>query len=895
MRRRWKLAIVAALGLTGLGTMAWLAAPVVVRWQVQKSLHLAGYPAASINRMTLGFSSADLFGVVLDPQRDLTVARIHVLWRWRDLLGGRLRRVDLDGLELALDLGPQGVDLKPLAPQPTSNPSVPSGEIPVERLVLIGGHLRLRHGAREERWAVSGVLVDAGGGNGLIQGHATGETGSADVRGTVPILGTGIPDIRLDLSEIALDRLGRLSGREDLPPAVLAGTLRWDGSATADLTVASASGPARIHARWQDGQGASGTLDAPGTDLAALVTVAGPWLPPLPVGQPAGKITAQLAWTWRPGFWSMAGPVSLGDASATTALGPWTAGRIAWDGRISSSPGGLVPVGTITLDNLRGEVPLLGSATLTSGRISATGGDWAFQGGLLAGNIQATVEGDAATDLTRVDARVLASGVDLAAWSGRFPGLVPVTVQGTGAVRARVSRLVQSWSGTATVEVAGLTLADPGKSWQAGVEALTAEGGFTWMPGTSPVAQAILRIDRGSVSAAGTAITGLTGTFPFSLGEDPGLSGELTGTIAVAGLTVPARLRARLVDQTLKGRGDARLYDLVDASAEGTVAFTTQGVAADLTLAVPRTVISDPLAIRQIHPALAGITATGAMSASGTLHYQGTTLTPRLHLDLRDGAITLEAKKLAVRGLDLGVDIVELQPLRTAPEQEFNAKEVRLNDQVGTRIGGWWGLSDQRLLIRQWGIDWADGRIGSPLTSIDLETKRLTGDACATKIDLGQVAALAVPGLLTGSGRLTGQVPVTFDWAVPHLALGEGLVKADPPEGDLRFSDRARIAAWIGDGGVMDGDLRKRLVDTVQDFRFTRLELATHREATGGLLAQVVLGGRGRTGATPLELGSLTFNIRGLEDGLIQVLRLQGAPASAPAPKDDTLDRFFGP
>ena len=894
MRRRWKLALVTALGLTGLGLMAWLAAPVVVRWQVQKTLHEAGYPAASIGRMTLGFSSADLYGVALDPQRDLTVQRIHVLWRWRDLLAGRLRRVDLEGLELAVDLGPQGLDLKPLAPQSTGKASTPLDEIPVERLVLIGGNLRLRHGAREERWAITGVLVDAGSGKALIQAHAAGEAGTADLQGTIAVLGTGAPDLRLDLAEVAADRLGRLWGRDDLPPATLGGTLRWDGAASADLAVTSASGPALIHARWSDGTGASGILETPNTDLAALVGIAAPWLPPLPVTQPTGKITAQVTWTWRPGFWSVAGPVSLRGATAATSQGPWTAGRIAWDGRLSSSPGGLEPVGTVTCENLQGTLPLVGPVTLTSGRISATGGGWAFKAGVHVGTLQATVEGDADSDLARVDSRIVATGVNLAEWSGRFPGLIPVTVLGTGAVNARVTRLAQTWSGTANLDVAGLTVTDPGKSWQASVGTLAAEGGFHWIPGNAPVARAILRIDQGAVSAAGAAITGLAGTFPWSLGEDPGLTGELNGTVTVASLTVPARLRARLADQTLKGRADARLFDLVDASAEGTVAFTVAGVTADLTVAIPRTILSDPLAIQRIHPALAGLTATGTVSANGTFHYQGTTLTPRLHLDLRDGAGTWAAKQLSIRGLDLGVDLVDLQPLRTAPEQEFAAKEVRWQDQIGTRIGGWWGLSDQRLLIRQWGIDWADGRIGSPLTAIDFSAKRLTGDACATKIDLGPVATLASPGMLTGSGHLTGQIPVTFDWAVPHLALGEGLVKADPPEGTLRFSDRARIAAWIGDGGVMDGDLRRRLVDTVQDFRFTRLELATRREASGGLLAQVVLGGQGRTGATPLELGSLTFNIRGLEDGLIQVLRLQGAPPPA-AVKDDTLDRFFGP
>ena len=907
MKRRSRILLgTLAVCIAG-GVAVALVLPTVARSRILAALHEAGYPAATLATVHLGWSSATVEGFSLTGDDRLRIARMEAQWTWRRLLGGRVDAVVVSGLSAALDVGPQGPDLTPFLPAhsaapASAPPAAASGwphEVPVGRVILEDSRIVLRHGPLQEQLALTATATDLGGGAAQLTLSTSGSIGSIALAGTV---GPAAQDLRLDLHDLALTRCAALVGREGLPPLSASGRIRWDGTAQVALELTAPSGQAALAGTWHAAPGeplgvSAGTVHCQQLDLATALAAAQPWLPVLPVSGLGGTAVGDLAVASAGSTWSVAGALTISTVTASHPRGAITAKSIAWSGRAVSSADGPRVTGAVTITG--GEVRLAALAplpaltiTVPDAVVSSDGQRWLGRVRAACNGADVSVDGEADGSLSQLACRFRANSIALAEWLERLHIQVPVQVAGTASANGHASCLGGAWSCQATLDVEQATIADPGMQWRVAASHLSADGEATWLAGTPLHARAVLTLADTSIAAPGVGVTisGLAGTFPWALGEDPGLSGDLTGTIAAHGLTVPVRLRAHLIDQTLRGRAEVRLFDLLTANADGTVSFLPNDLRAQLALELPYTVVSDAAPLIKLVPALSGTTLSGALSASGAVTLAGGVVTPRMHVELSNGVIARPADNLRAEGVDVAAELTGLTPPSTAPLQTFSIRSLSSKDQHAERCDGWYQFTDGKLLLHQIGLDWAGGRIGCPDAVIDLANHTATGDFCATRISLADLLAVLAPGKLTGGGQLSARLPVVLDWAEPHVQLGNGFLRADPPEGWLRITDRTQVAAWIGSGGMVDASLRTQVVDAVRDFSFNQFEAVTSRPADGNLLTKVTVAGVGRTGPNPLELGSLTFNIRGVEAALDQVLRLQRSP---PPKADDTLDRFF--
>ena len=889
MRRRWWLLLGTGAGLAALAVAL---APWVVRSQLAAALRHAGYPEARVGRVSLGLSSATIRDLALDGTGALTVARCDATWNWLDLAQGRLESVRVSGLVVALAAGPHGPDPAPLLPSSATPGAGWPAELPLGQLDLEG---RARLGGLDLPLTVS--ARDLGAGRAWIAGtlgtelQASG-TVAADgqdlvVRCTalplttwaqallrpLPHGGATLPAISAT-GEVRLGAAGTGAGRIELSGAW--GTLTWTGQGTATSL--------------------AGQVSAERLDLAQLRVASAPWLPALPVEEFSGQVAATLALTWEAAAWSVAGRVVASDLAASTTAGRMSSARVSAEGRLATRDGLPSVIGAMHLEGgtalLARGVPDL-AVTVPSARLSADGQRWHLSADLAAEGASASLAGSGTTDLGTLEGRLLVTDLDLAAWQKRLPPehALPLTLAGTAAAEVRASRLGGAWGGTASLRVAGLTVAE--SAWAASAAELDTEGSFSLFPGLPLAAQAVLRVTGGgmAVPAAGIAVSGLHGTFPWAAGFDPGLSGDLRGDLQVNGVAVPGlRLRAQMVDRRISGRADARLLGLIDGSAEGVVDLAAEGVAAHLRLDVPRTVLDDPQALAVAIPALAPWRITGALAATGSVDYRDGQVAPDLRVVIEDAAAGRADLGIQLDGLRAACQLTALAPLATRPDQAATVRRITLKNQVFEHLEGRFSVNGGTLLAQDVCTAWGGGTLTLPRLDADLDARTASTELVVNGVGLDALLLAAAPGRVSGAGRLVGRMPVALTWPEVRVTLGAGRLAADPALGWVRIADRALIAAAVGPGGVADAALRERVVDAVQEFIFSRLELTTTRDALG-LLTRVQVAGRGRSGSEPLELGGLGFNIRGVEEALAQALRLGRTPTP---PADDTLDRFFG-
>lgn len=831
MRRSWKITGGVLAATVVLAGVAVAVAPRLVHDRLENELKSAGYPNARVGRVGLGLWSAQISDVALDAQGTATIAAITASWHWSELAKGRLASLQVTGVRVVVAVGPGGPVLDPLRPQSdparAAAPTSWPAELPVGRIEVDGS---VRLGDRE--LMVTGLAQDLGA------GRAWGEV-----------------VVNSDMGAITLS--GQIDG---------------------------------------GGLGFVGHVEATGLDVREMNAAAQPWMTDLPISGLRGRIDANADLTWTPAAWTCAGTIT---AAALAGSTPWFTLREATvraAGRVAAEGGKPVMVGTLRVApaELTLAVALPGQGvSVPSLVVTSDGRHLHVEVDLQAAGASLHLAGSGTSDLAQTSARITLKDLDLAAWQTRTAALltVPTSLKGTASGTVQIEGLAGAVQGRGSLAVTALGV--QGSGVVATADALAIEGEATLSGSDVRSAHAMVRVTNGAatVPAAGVVVSAMTGTLPWSLAGLGDVTGDLRADVVVAGLTLPGvRLRAQAGGRTISGRVDARVHDLITGTAEGTVTMAPEGLEADLRVLVPRTTLRDSAAVAAALPMLAPWTVTGDLGCEGTITLRRGVLVPALHLSLAEATIEQRASKLMISGLQARIDVVNFSPLTCAPRQLIEAERVSVGGQELTRLAGRVTLVGEQLTLDDGILGWGGGTVAIPSLNADLAGHSAQGDIQVRGVSLDAVCAAAAKDRVSAEGRLVGQMPVSITWPQVAVTLGAGRLEADPPSGWIRIADRAMITQAVGKGGLADADLRERLVDAVQEFAFTRLELVTSRDESG-LLTKVRVVGKGRTGADPLELAGLVFNIRGVEEALAQALQLG---QTAPAPADDTLDRFFG-
>ena len=303
--------------------------------------------------------------------------------------------------------------------------------------------------------------------------------------------------------------------------------------------------------------------------------------------------------------------------------------------------------------------------------------------------------------------------------------------------------------------------------------------------------------------------------------------------------------------------GAARLaitgsHDLVRGRGAVALALDPLAFAPD---ALQPAALAPPLA--DLHRVSGGLRAQAELSWSA----EGLTSSAKIAID----GLSFETDVAEVRDLDLALALSNLMPPASAAGQRLTIgrvdpgvalEEVALRFQIHPgdppRLGieqGQVRLSGGTLLLRDILIDPAAARLELP---IEVEG-----------LDLAELFRILDIEGLSGSGRLSGRIPIAFEGE--SAIITEGRLAAEAP-GTLRFQSEQAALALAAAGESADLMLR-----ALQDFRYDELSLTIDKPATAGARLTLTL-----LGHNPAVLDGYPFrfniNLEGDTDRLVAAL-----------------------
>ncbi len=369
---------------------------------------------------------------------------------------------------------------------------------------------------------------------------------------------------------------------------------------------------------------------------------------------------------------------------------------------------------------------------------------------------------------------------------------------------------------------------------------------------------------------AGTNGTATFSTASTRLGERsfPGVGGSFT---------VQDRRLSGIAAWPVAGAGELELVFSADLGAEplrGEVLIPAADLAVEDPRLFARLLLGDQAADWRVD---------GTIGLEGRIDFDGSTRAA--HLDARISGGSLESPALGVEigGIEGAARLSGLTPPVSEPSSitfsggragslPLSEGEVR----VSLDESGMLTVSELRWQMGEYGRFEAEPFSVSP--DLLAVRTRITG----SEMGLGPWLALLTRERAEGKGTLRGAVTVDYDPSRrgPVLALGPGMLEAHPPAGWIRTGGREEVRDLLaasdprfGEDGL-DAEVGDRIADALRDFDFTLLGLEFIEEA-GGTLLRAEIAGRGRHGEEPLEIGSLTMNIRGFEEYLSLALRFR--------------------
>jgi hypothetical protein len=208
-------------------------------------------------------------------------------------------------------------------------------------------------------------------------------------------------------------------------------------------------------------------------------------------------------------------------------------------------------------------------------------------------------------------------------------------------------------------------------------------------------------------------------------------------------------------------------------------------------------------------------------------------------------------------GGDMSVDAVVNAPqIKIAGQDMSDVHLAVANRPDGTR------LSDVR-------FTWAGGKFSAEPITLAPGSDDVALVLSAEKVDLNQALQIVLQGRVSGTGTLSGRLPVSIK--LDQVSFGQGSVHSDGP-GTLKLSGALGSIAEVLDQSdpafKTDRDkqaVKQQVLEAMQDFRYDSLS-AVFIPGEKGLVVSVNLQGQGRVGAK--QSLDITLNFYGFERGL---------------------------
>lgn len=639
--------------------------------------------------------------------------------------------------------------------------------------------------------------------------------------------------VTLDAADLAwpgLVREASLAGGLDVATAdralVFTAPAEWLGEARLDPQFVEGHAPP---AEFQ------GILD--GLLSATLATPFALRVEPRPEGfTVAGEATLSLAAeTGETADLALAGRLSLGEAGQV--------GEFSFESAKASIAGFRYAGAEIANVTVTGAVA--GSPTYLSGNVSiaAAAPSWRSGGTSadgLAFNLGAEIEyseGTFALALgtdSRVSVRRLRSGnvslaapLDLALASEQVALTVDLDANGP----LRIAHDLQLGPARLRVEAAG-TAIDARLPRLRLAGAWSRDAGYS---GTGHLAGGALSIPDDQVTASKIAL---------DLALDP--AGVLRTTYRIGEIASQAQvswLPVLAVEGTARRQGDrvsfdARLNDLpgrLKMTVSGRHALASGRGEARIELA-PITFVSRGLQPGDFFPgASAQIReAEGTTAIVGDIAWGGGGLTSKVELLLRD--ISFVTPQGAVTRINGVINFDRLLPISTPPGQQIAVAAVEAGLPFTDGLVTFRIEPQLFLVIEDAHLDLADGRVSLQPVRIDLAKPRHELRLDVSAVDLTTLLALAAVNGLTGTGKMSGHIPVVIDAGT--FVIDNGALESDAP-GELRYKPEQ------APGGLATGGESVQLaLSALTNFQYQRLRLTINRDAAGEMVVLMHVVGR---------------------------------------------------
>lgn len=342
--------------------------------------------------------------------------------------------------------------------------------------------------------------------------------------------------------------------------------------------------------------------------------------------------------------------------------------------------------------------------------------------------------------------------------------------------------------------------------------------------------------------AAEVSLEGITGTLPFVIGAD----------------AEPGQIKA-----TIRSLADPVAFDAIEAALDVTRKKDSYELAGLLKLArgkaeTPVTARYEPAAETgemrigpaefvfkpgQLQPADLNPQLTAAGKAEGAMRFDGTfAYGPALGLTSGGQVVfedlTLETAAVRIEKLSGVLDFLDLLKLRTAPDQVLtmahvvagtSLDDVKVDFSLATEDTG------PVVAIDEASAHMADGELDVPETAVRVAADQNAATINVKSVSLARLLENLGTDNVTGTGELSGSIPVRFGRA--GLAVDKGRLKA-LSEGVLHVrlgSAKATLEA--------QGEAMRLMVEALEDFHYTVLEFEIDRPVASDLSLKIKIEG----------------------------------------------------
>ena len=231
----------------------------------------------------------------------------------------------------------------------------------------------------------------------------------------------------------------------------------------------------------------------------------------------------------------------------------------------------------------------------------------------------------------------------------------------------------------------------------------------------------------------------------------------------------------------------------------------------------------------------------------------GAATQPSVSVKLSDADIA--TPDLTARGVSGAVTFVDLSPPTSAPRQKLSAELLTIgetefrNGQLEFEVN-----ASGDIFVRQTRWDFLGGQVFANDVRVPSDGP-VSFTLTASQVDVGQILATYAREKLSGSGKVSGHLPVVIDGR--QITFGEGTLSS-LAGGELRITDPktlAQVSEVAGAGAAAAAartgsaeQVKQNIAEALKDFEYDQMTARLTNESDG-LAAYIVIKGHGRTGA----------------------------------------------